>query len=390
MAATTGSITEVRGRGLMVAAQLRTPIAAEVAASGLARGLVLNNIGTDIMRFLPPLVCEQREIDTLLESLATILDEGSPPVGNGLKGRDLLSLADLSPAEVRLVLDTAHAQKAAWAEGKRDTPLAGMAVALVFEKPSVRTLVSFEVACARLGATPVVLSGSDSAFSRGETVADTARVLERYCEAIALRTFAHSKVAEVAEVASVPVINSLSDDFHPCQGLADLLTIEEHLGGLEGRTLAYVGDGNNMAHTYLQAAALTGMHVRIATPPGYEASAEIIEQARGMAPQTGATILVTTDPHEAVADADVIAADTWASMGQESERAPRFEAFAPFRVNTDLMARADKDAIFMHCLPAHRGEEVTEEVIEAPYSVVFDEAENRLHAQKALLTLLLA
>jgi ornithine carbamoyltransferase len=311
-------------------------------------------------------------------------------VGNGLKGRDLLSLADLSPEEVRLVLDTARAQKAAWAGGERDMPLSGMAVALVFEKPSVRTRVSFEVACARLGATPVVLSVPDSAFSRGETVADTARVLERYCDAIALRTFAHAKVAEVAEVASVPVINSLSDDFHPCQGLADLLTIEEHLGELSGRTLAYVGDGNNMAHTYLQAAALTGMNVRIATPPGYEASAEIIAQAREMAPATGSTVLVTTDPHEAVDGADVVAADTWASMGQESEHVARFETFGPFRVDAALMSRAAKDAIFMHCLPAHRGEEVTEEVIDGPSSVVFDEAENRLHAQKALLTLLLA
>lgn len=311
-------------------------------------------------------------------------------MGDALKGRDLLTLADFSPGEVRLVLDVAREQKAEWAVGVRETPLAGRAIALVFEKPSVRTRVSFEVACARLGATPVVLSGADSAFSRGETVADTARVLERYCDAIVLRTFEQAKVAEVAEVAEVPVVNSLSDDHHPCQGLADLLTIEEHLGELAGRTLAYVGDGNNMAHTYLHAGALTGMHVRIATPAGFEPQARIAAEARAIATTTGASVLVTNDPREAVAGADVVATDTWASMGQESEHGERLESFVPFRVDTALMSLAAEGAIFMHCLPAHRGEEVTDEVVEAPYSVVFDEAENRLHAQKALLTLLLA
>ncbi len=307
-----------------------------------------------------------------------------------LRGRDLLSLADLTSAEVRLVLDTAREQKAAWAAGHREQPLAGRAVALVFEKPSVRTRVSFEVACARLGATPVVLSGPDSAFSRGETVADTARVLERYCDAIVLRTFEQAKVAEVAEVASVPVVNSLSDDHHPCQGLADLLTIEEHLGTLAGRTLAYVGDGNNMAHTYLHGGALTAMDVRIATPPGFEPSAGVVAEAAEIAASTGSTITFTTDAREAVAGADVVATDTWASMGQESEHAARLAAFAPYRVDPALMELAAPGAIFLHCLPAHRGEEVTDEVIDGPSSVVFDEAENRLHAQKALLTLLLA
>ena len=311
-------------------------------------------------------------------------------VAEGLKGRDLLALSDLTPAEFRLLLDTAHEQKSAWAAGARERPLDGLAIALVFEKPSVRTRVSFEVACARLGATPVVLSGPDSAFSRGETVADTARVLERYCDAIVLRTFEQAKVAEVAEVASVPVINSLSDDHHPCQGLADLLTIEEHLGGLSGRTLTYVGDGNNMAHTYLHGGALAGMNVRIATPVGFEPSAEVVGEALKIAAGTGATISVTTDPGEAVDGTDIVATDTWASMGQEAEHAARFASFIPFRVDASLMSRAAEGAIFLHCLPAHRGDEVTDEVIDADYSVVFDEAENRLHAQKALLTLLLA
>jgi ornithine carbamoyltransferase len=305
-----------------------------------------------------------------------------------LSGRDLLTLADFSPAEIRLVLDTAHAQKAAWAGGERYAPLAGMSIALIFEKPSVRTRVSFEVACARLGATPIVLSGSDSAFSRGETVADTAHVLERYCEAIVLRTFEQAKLDEIARVASVPVVNSLSDDHHPCQGLADLLTIEEHVGRLEGVKIAYVGDGNNMAHTYLHGGALTGMDVRIATPVGFEPSATIVAEARAIAAQTGARITVTSDAPAAVDGADIIATDTWASMGQEDEHAERLRAFEPFRVDEALMSCAS-GATFIHCLPAHRGDEVTNEVIDSECSAVFDQAENRLHAQKALLSLLL-
>lgn len=306
-----------------------------------------------------------------------------------LAGRDLLTLADFSPAEIRLVLDTAHAQKAAWAAGERDAPLAGMAVALIFEKPSVRTRVSFEIACTRLGATPVVLSGPDSAFSRGETVADTARVLERYCEAIVLRTFEQTKLDEVARVASVPVVNSLSDDHHPCQGLADLLTIEEHLGRLESVKLAYVGDGNNMAHTYLHGGALTGMDVRIATPPGFEPSPVIVEEARAIAAGTGARITVIHDAAAAASGADIVATDTWASMGQEDEHDERLRVFAPFRVDETLMSCGADGALFIHCLPAHRGEEVTDEVIDSECSAVFDQAENRLHAQKALLSLLL-
>ncbi len=310
-------------------------------------------------------------------------------MSKALAGRDLLTLADLSPEEVTFVIDTALEEKAAWAAGVHDAPLAGTAVAIVFEKPSVRTRVSFEVACARLGATPIVLSGGDSAFSRGETVADTSRVLERYCDAIVLRTFAHEKVAEVAKWASVPVINSLSDDHHPCQGLADLLTVREHLGRLQGVKFAYVGDGNNMAHTYLHAGALTGMDLRIATPEGFEPKAAIIEEAERIAETTGARIWVGRDPFDAVRGADIVATDTWASMGQESEHAERLAAFGPYRVDSDLMAAAASGVRFMHCLPAHRGEEVTADVIDGSASIVFDEAENRLHAQLALMKLLL-
>ncbi len=308
---------------------------------------------------------------------------------NPLRGRDLLSLGDLTPAELLSLIDVAEAQKRGWNRGARSTPLVGKSIALIFQKPSMRTRVSFEVACYRLGAHPVVMSGTDGAFSRGETVYDTTKVLERYCDAIVIRTFAQSMVEEIAEYASVPVINALTDDHHPCQGLADFLTIKEHLGRLQGVRLTYVGDGNNMANTYLLGGALLGMSVSIVTPPGFEAAAAVVEQASAIAEQTGAKICVTCDVSEAVTGADVVLTDTWASMGQEAERDARIATFAPYRVDAAMMAAADPGALFMHCLPAHRGEEVVDEVIDAPCSVVFDEAENRLHAQKALLSLVL-
>jgi len=308
---------------------------------------------------------------------------------NPLRGRDLLSLADLTPSELLGILDAADAQKRAWSRGARTAPLAGKSVALIFQKPSMRTRVSFEIACVRLGAHPVVMSGNDSAFSRSESVYDTTKVLERYCDAIVIRTFDQSMVEEIAEVAAVPVINALTDDHHPCQGLADLLTIREHLSRLAGVRVAYIGDGNNMANTYLLGGALAGMSVVVATPPGYETSSAIVEQARTIAEQTGGRIETTLDPVEAVTGADVVITDTWASMGQESEHGDRLNVFTPYCVNPELMAHASKGALFMHCLPAHRGEEVVNEVIDCASSVVFDEAENRLHAQKALLSLVL-
>jgi ornithine carbamoyltransferase len=306
-----------------------------------------------------------------------------------LRGRDLLSLADITPAELVMILDVAEAQKRAWARGVRSAPLAGRAIALIFQKPSMRTRVSFEVGCARLGAHPVVMSGPDGAFSRGESVYDTTKVLERFCDAIVIRTFAQSMVEEMAEHASVPVINALTDEHHPCQGLADLLTIREHLGRLEGVKIAYVGDGNNMANTYLLGGALAGMRVAIATPLGYHPAEDVVAQARQIADATGATVDVTHDPDAAVAAADIVITDTWASMGREEEHAQRLSAFAPYRVDETLMAKAGQNAKFMHCLPAHRGEEVADAVMDAPCSLVFDEAENRLHAQKALLSLVL-
>ncbi len=303
------------------------------------------------------------------------------------KGRDLLTLADLRPDELTHVLDVAQTQKRMWAMKNRTSPLAGKAIAIVLQKPSMRTRISFEVACARLGAHPVIMSGPDGAFSRGETVYDTAKVMERYVDAVVIRTYEQSLLEEFAAAASVPVINALSDDHHPCQGLADLLTIREKFGRLAGVRMTYVGDGNNMAHTYLLGGALAGMDTVVATPVGFEPKPEIVAQAVAIAQGTGGRITVTTDPVAAVAGANVVITDTWASMGQESEHDARLSAFVPFRVDDTMLSHAAESRIFMHCLPAHRGEEVTDSVIDSPCSAVFDEAENRLHAQKALLSL---
>ena len=345
--------------------------------------------------------------------------DGNAYDGNPLAGRDLLRLLDLSPAEFALVLDTAADQKAAWAAGERDEPYAGKSVAIILEKPSLRTRSSFEIGARRLGCHPLVMSDDHSAFSRGETVHDTVLVLERFVDAIVLRTFGQEKVAEVAKWAGVPVVNALTDSFHPCQGLADALTIREHKGGLAGLVLAYVGDGNNMAHTYAELGALAGMHVRIATPDGYGPDGRIVEECREVAggssgaggpgavggssgaggpgaaggsgaAGTGADIELLSDPREAVSGADVVITDTWTSMGDEAEHDERLRAFEGFQVNDSLMGLAASDAIFLHCLPAHRGEEVTDGVMDGPQSVIFDEAENRLHAQKALLSLVMA
>jgi ornithine carbamoyltransferase len=303
-------------------------------------------------------------------------------------GADVLTLGEMSPADVRQLLDRAAAQKAAWARGNHHAPYESLTAALIFLKPSMRTRVSFEVACDRLGLRPVVLGPGD-AFSRNETIEDTTRVLERYVDVIVIRAFEQAMVERVAAAARVPVINALTDDYHPCQVLADLLTILEHKGRLEGLKLAYVGDGNNMANTLLIGCAQVGMHITCACPEGYDPLPAAGEAAARIAAGTGATVGLSRDPVAAVTGADVVVTDTWASMGREAEREARIAALSGFQVNAGLMAHANPDAIFMHCLPAHRGEEVTDEVIDASYSVVLDEAENRLHAQKALLSALI-
>jgi ornithine carbamoyltransferase len=288
-----------------------------------------------------------------------------------LKGRDFLRVADWTREELLACLDLADRLKS----GAEQRPLPGRTLAMIFQKPSTRTRVSFEAGIAQLGGIGLYLSANDLQLGRGETIRDTALVLSRYVDAIMIRTFAQADVEELAEHADVPVINGLTDEHHPCQALADVMTIRERLGRLEGVRVAYVGDGNNVCVSLAEAADRLGMEFVAATPPGYEP------------PLDGAT--VTHDPREAAAGADVLYTDVWTSMGQEEERAERLRAFADFQVDSELVALAAPEAVVLHCLPAHYGEEITEEVAYGPRSALWDEAENRLHAQKALMALII-
>jgi ornithine carbamoyltransferase len=308
---------------------------------------------------------------------------------------DFLSVTDLTGEQIVALLDLADELKAErneqLASGQpvgRDT-LRGQTVAMIFEKPSTRTRVSFQVAVSELGGHPLSLSSAELQLGRGETIADTGAVLSRYVQGIVVRTFGQERIDELAEAAAVPVVNALTDLEHPCQALADLQAFREVHGGFQDRTLTYVGDGNNVANSLLLAGALVGLNVRVGHPEGYAPDAGIVGRAQVLAEETGATIEVTTDPIAAVRGANAVYADVWTSMGQEDEADDRIEPFVPFRVTEELMAEAADDAIFLHCLPAHRGEEVTAEVIDGPTSRVFDQAENRLHAQKALLARLI-
>lgn len=310
---------------------------------------------------------------------------------NSLRGRSLRCIRDLSIAELRGLLDTAAALKRGWRAGERPRLLAGRCLVLLLEKPSLRTRVSFELAMRQLGGDAVALQQAEVGLGTRESVADVARVLSRYVDVIVVRTFAHRTVEELASWATVPVINGLSDLTHPCQALADLLTIEEHRGRLSGVRVAFIGDGqNNVAHALLLAAAKSGMALRIGCPPGYEPLPEIIAAASADAAVTGAELAVLHDPRQAVEDSEVIYTDVWTSMGQEAERETRRAIFAPYQVDAALVAHAAPDALVMHDLPAHRGEEITDEVLDGPRAVVFDQAENRLHTQKAVLLHLLS
>jgi ornithine carbamoyltransferase len=307
-----------------------------------------------------------------------------------LVGRDVLTLGEFTPDLLQFFLQRVGIQKRmANTNAATSKPLAGKSIAIIMLKPSLRTRVSFELAVTRLGGTPVLLVGEGSAFSRGESVKDTVKVLERYVDGIVLRTYEQSHIEEVAEHASIPVINALTDAYHPCQVLADLVTIFEHKGRTAGVKAAYFGDGNNMANTLLIGAALAGMHLAVCCPEGSDPLPAALARAQEIAIATGSLLAVERDPNMAAAGADVLITDTWASMGQEKEHAERVRRFAPYQVNAQLMALAAPGAFFMHCLPAHRGEEVTDEVIDSSASVVYDEAENRLHAQKALLTMVM-
>ena len=305
--------------------------------------------------------------------------------------RHFLRDDDLSAAEQAAVIDRAIALKA---RPFSEPVLAGpRAVAVIFDKPSTRTRVSFSVGVAQLGGYPLVIDAASSQLGRGEPIEDTTRVLERQAAAIVWRTFGQERIEPMASVSTVPVVNALTDEFHPCQILADLMTVKEHKGRLAGLTLAYVGDAaNNMAHSYLLGGALAGLHVRVAGPASHQPDPAVAERAKQIAAEQGGSVLVTTDAAEAVAGADVLATDTWVSMGQEAEKAARSgedNPFAPFSVDEAALAQAAPDAIVLHCLPAYRGLEISASVIDGPQSVVWDEAENRLHAQKALLCFLL-
>lgn len=303
-----------------------------------------------------------------------------------MSNRSLISIADLSPGEVMALLDRAEDLKAeragrgGCALGDR-MPLAGKSIAMIFEKPSTRTRVSLEVAAAELGGHPLYLSASELQLGRGETIGDTARVLSRYVHGITARVFSHRTVEELAAHSSVPVINALSDQEHPLQILADLMTIREHFGRLEGLRIAWIGDGNNVCNSLILASAMLKMRMTVASPRGYEPKGQILERAR----ELGGVPDIVAEPSEAAHGADVLVTDTWISMGDEAEEAERLRSFSGYQINQRILEIAGKDAIVMHCLPAHRGQEITDEVMDGSQSAVFDEAENRLHTSKAVL-----
>ena len=295
--------------------------------------------------------------------------------------RNFTDLSTVSATDLRFILDDARARKHRLKSGgERERPLDGKVLAMIFEKPSTRTRVSFDVGMRQLGGETIMLTGTEMQLGRSETIADTAKVLSRYVDAIMIRTTEHSRLLELAEHATVPVVNALTDDTHPCQIMADIMTYEEHRGSVKDKLFAWTGDGNNVLHSLMEASARFGFRLNVAVPEGSEPNERFLEWSNA----NGGRVSVMRSASDAVADADCVVTDTWVSMGQE-HRARGHNVFTPYQVNAELMAHAKPDALFMHCLPAHRGEEVTDEVIDGPNSVVFDEAENRLHAQKAVL-----
>ena len=307
-----------------------------------------------------------------------------------LKHKDLISIHDLEIGEVALILDVAAKLKRKQKKGEPHQYLKGKSLAMLFSKASTRTRTSFEVGFYQLGGHPIYLSDDASQIGRGEPVKDTARVLSRFVDGIMIRTFSQESVIELAKYASIPVINGLTDLLHPCQALTDMFTIQEKMKVLKGRKMVYVGDGNNMAHSLMYACAKVGMNMVCACPKGYQPDPHVLAEAQEDAAHAGCTITVEEDVMKAVKGADVLYTDTWASMGQEEEHDARKKIFAPYQINAELLAAARPEAIVMHCLPAYRGEEITDDVIEGPQSVVFDQAENRLHVQKAIMALLMS
>ncbi len=306
------------------------------------------------------------------------------------KMNDFISLHDCTKEEVENLLKLAVKLKKELKEGVPHPILKGKTLGMIFSKSSTRTRVSFEVGMVQLGGYPLFLSSHDIQLGRGETVHDTAKVLERYLDGIMIRTFAHQDVLDLAKYADIPIINALTDLLHPCQVLADLQTVYEKKGKLEGLKLAYIGDGNNMAHSLMYGCAKAGLDCAIAAPKNYMPDDEIVQNAKDDFNKSGKSLIITEDPKEAIKNADVVYTDTWVSMGMEAEKEERIKVFMPYQVNSELMKDAKEDAIFLHCLPAYRGYEVTEDVIDGAQSAIFDEAENRLHAQKAVMATLMA
>jgi ornithine carbamoyltransferase len=310
-------------------------------------------------------------------------------VVDDLKGRDFTKVVDWSREELLQTLDLADQLKRAQRAGDEHRLLPGRTLGMIFQKPSTRTRVSFEVGIAQLGGVGLYLSTDDLQLGRGETIGDTARVLSRYLDAIMIRTYAQADVEELARTATIPVINGLTDASHPCQALADVMTIRERLGRLEGVRLTFLGDGNNVCASLMVAAAKLGMHFVAAVPEGYEPAERALDAARTAAEETGGSVVVLNDPRRAVEGAEVVYTDVWTSMGQEEERERRLRDLEGYGVRDELLALAEGDVVVLHCLPAHYGEEITEEIVNGPHSAVWDEAENRLHAQKALMALVI-
>jgi len=308
---------------------------------------------------------------------------------NPFKKKHLLSLKDYSADEIYQIISLALKLKSEYKKGIPHPLLKGKALGMIFAKSSTRTRVSFEIGIHQLGGYGLFLNSSDIQLGRGETIKDTAKVLSRYLDGIMIRTFDQEDVEDLAKYSSIPVINGLTDLFHPCQILADLMTIYEVKGKLKGLKLAYIGDGNNVAHSLLLGCSIVGMDISIACPAGYEPNEKIVELAQNNSLTSGSQVCITHDPSEAATEADIVYTDVWASMGQEKEAQQRIKAFASYQVNAELFSLANDNAIFLHCLPAHRGEEVTEEVIDGPQSFIYHQAENRLHAQKAVMVLLM-
>lgn len=303
--------------------------------------------------------------------------------------RDFLTICDFTTKEIDSLLIRAKELKSMQKNRIEHPALKGRTLGLLFEKQSTRTRISFEVAIIQSGGHSIYLSPNQIQMGRGEEIGDTAQVFSRYLDAIVIRTYSHHKIEEWAQYSNIPVINGLTDRHHPCQVVSDMLTIMEKKGRLRGIRIAYVGDGNNVAHSLIEGAAAMGMEIRLASPKGYEPDKAIADKGRRLAKETGAIVEILQEPHDAVRDADVVYTDVWTSMGQEGEEENRKGIFRGYQINRELMGRAKDDAIIMHCLPAHRGEEITEEMVESPQSVIFDQAENRLHMQKALLEMLM-